>query len=99
MVLLDTNIQVFQPWIQRRRLAFAKHKHVISGILRHLRQRALGRLLDDTGEPNIDVIKKLVFVSSNLWLLTHSPFHLKKKSMFHDICCHLSDSLKVTVFL
>ncbi|CAN1249037.1 Sodium/calcium exchanger NCL [Linum perenne] len=28
--------QVFQPWVQRRRLAFAKHKHVISGILRHV---------------------------------------------------------------
>ncbi|KAL9443984.1 hypothetical protein AB3S75_017206 [Citrus x aurantiifolia] len=51
--------QVFQPWIQKRRLAFAKHKHVISGILKHLRQRALGRLLTDSGEPNIDVIKKL----------------------------------------
>ncbi|KAH9763847.1 Sodium/calcium exchanger NCL [Citrus sinensis] len=53
------NAQVFQPWIQKRRLAFAKHKHVISGILKHLRQRALGRLLTDSGEPNIDVIKKL----------------------------------------
>ncbi|KAK3198789.1 hypothetical protein Dsin_022204 [Dipteronia sinensis] len=51
--------QVFQPWIQRRRIAYAKHKHVISGILKHLRQRALGRLLNDQGEPNIDVIKKL----------------------------------------
>ncbi|XP_010519243.1 PREDICTED: uncharacterized protein LOC104798750 [Tarenaya hassleriana] len=51
--------QVFQPWIQRRRLAFAKHKHVISGILRHLKQHALGRLLDDNGEPNEHVIRKL----------------------------------------
>lgn len=56
------NAQVFQPWIQKRRLAFAKHKHVISGILKHLKQRALGRLLTDSGEPNIDVIKKLVFI-------------------------------------
>ncbi|KAJ0101041.1 hypothetical protein Patl1_04784 [Pistacia atlantica] len=51
--------QVFQPWIQRRRLAYAKHKHVISGFLRHLRKRALGRLLNDRGEPDKDVIKKL----------------------------------------
>ncbi|WZZ47615.1 hypothetical protein YC2023_043874 [Brassica napus] len=51
--------QVFQPWIQRRRLAFAKHKHVISGILRHLKQHALGRLLDDEGQPDEHVIRRL----------------------------------------
>ncbi|KAL5736452.1 hypothetical protein ACOSP7_030868 [Xanthoceras sorbifolium] len=51
--------QVFQPWIQRRRLAYAKHKHVISGVLKQLRQRALGRLLNDEGEPNVEVIRKL----------------------------------------
>ncbi|XVF70103.1 hypothetical protein PTKIN_Ptkin11bG0135500 [Pterospermum kingtungense] len=51
--------QVFQPWIQRRRLAFAKHKHVISGILRHLKKHALGSLLTDDGEPDIEIIKKL----------------------------------------
>ncbi|CAL1373373.1 unnamed protein product [Linum trigynum] len=51
--------QVFQPWVQRRRLAFAKHKHVISGILKHLKQRSLGRLLDDDGEPDREVIRKL----------------------------------------
>ncbi|CAH8283802.1 unnamed protein product [Eruca vesicaria subsp. sativa] len=51
--------QVFQPWIQRRRLAFVKHKHVISGILKHLKQHALGRLLDDEGQPDEHVIRKL----------------------------------------
>ncbi|KAB2095713.1 hypothetical protein ES319_A01G058600v1 [Gossypium barbadense] len=51
--------QVFQPWIQRRRLAFAKHKHVISGILRHLKKHALGRLLTDDGEPDTEIIRKL----------------------------------------
>uniref|UniRef100_A0A2P2JRC5 Uncharacterized protein MANES_15G090800 n=1 Tax=Rhizophora mucronata TaxID=61149 RepID=A0A2P2JRC5_RHIMU len=51
--------QVFQPWIQRRRLAYARLKHVISGILMHLRQRALGRLLTDDGQPNKEVIEKL----------------------------------------
>ncbi|KAK8527463.1 hypothetical protein V6N13_085293 [Hibiscus sabdariffa] len=51
--------QVFQPWIQRRRLAFVKHKHVISGILRHLKMHSLGRLLTDDGEPNTEIIKKL----------------------------------------
>ncbi|XP_058095700.1 sodium/calcium exchanger NCL1-like [Magnolia sinica] len=51
--------QVFQPWIQRRRLAYAKHKHVISGILRHAQKDALGKLLTEDGEPNIPVIRKL----------------------------------------
>ncbi|XP_028077254.1 sodium/calcium exchanger NCL1-like [Camellia sinensis] len=52
-------IQVFQPWIQRRKLAYAKHKHIISGILRHLKKSALGRLLADDGTPNKEVIDKL----------------------------------------
>ncbi|GLT76338.1 hypothetical protein SLA2020_480070 [Shorea laevis] len=51
--------QVFQPWIQQRRIDYVKHKRVISGILQNLKQRALGRLLSDEGEPNVDVIKKL----------------------------------------
>ncbi|CAL9131734.1 unnamed protein product [Musa acuminata var. zebrina] len=51
--------QVFQPWIQRRRLAYAKHKHVISGILIHAQMQSLGRIINDDGEPNISVVKKL----------------------------------------
>ncbi|CAA3009484.1 sodium calcium exchanger family [Olea europaea subsp. europaea] len=51
--------QVFQPWVQRRRLAYAKHKHVISGILRYLRQRTLGRLSTEDGKPDEEVLKKL----------------------------------------
>ncbi|XP_059284032.1 sodium/calcium exchanger NCL-like [Lycium ferocissimum] len=51
--------QVFQPWIQTRRLVYVKHKHVISGILKHLKKHALGRLFTDHGTPNIEVIEKL----------------------------------------
>ncbi|KAI9086061.1 hypothetical protein K1719_032138 [Acacia pycnantha] len=51
--------QVFQPWIQRRRLAYVKHKHVIFGVLRHLKKQALGRLLKEDGEPDREIIKKL----------------------------------------
>lgn len=50
--------QIVQPWIQTRRLEYAKYKLVMSGILRHVRIRALGQLIDPTGKPNIDVIKK-----------------------------------------
>ncbi|KAL6535952.1 hypothetical protein OROHE_012796 [Orobanche hederae] len=51
--------QVFQPWIQRRRLAYAKHKHVISGILKNLKMRSLGKLSTDDGRPNDEVLTKL----------------------------------------
>ncbi|KAL6554182.1 hypothetical protein OROMI_019855 [Orobanche minor] len=51
--------QVFQPWIQKRRLAYAKHKHVISGILKNLKMRSLGKLSTDDGRPNDEVLTKL----------------------------------------
>ncbi|KDP36272.1 hypothetical protein JCGZ_09837 [Jatropha curcas] len=51
--------QVAQPRIQRRKLAYAKYKHLMAGILEHFRKRALGRLLDDYGQPNIVLLKKL----------------------------------------
>ncbi|XP_058779564.1 sodium/calcium exchanger NCL [Vicia villosa] len=51
--------QIFQPWIQKRKLEYIKHKHVILGLLKHLKMRSLGRLLKDNGEPDTDVIRKL----------------------------------------
>ncbi|KAI3441493.1 uncharacterized protein J3R85_002077 [Psidium guajava] len=51
--------QVVQPWIQKRRLAYVQHKRVVFGFLRHIRMRALGRLLTDDGELNKDVVEKL----------------------------------------
>ncbi|CAO2199534.1 unnamed protein product [Urochloa humidicola] len=59
LVLSYCLYQVFQPWIQRRKLAYAKHKHMISGILKHAQMQALGRLLNEDGTPNVEVIKKL----------------------------------------
>ncbi|KAH7860522.1 hypothetical protein Vadar_014429 [Vaccinium darrowii] len=59
MLLSYCLYQIFQPRIQRRRIAFAKHKHVMSGILKHLKMRSLGRLLKDDGTPNEEVIEKL----------------------------------------
>ncbi|PWA45584.1 sodium/calcium exchanger family protein / calcium-binding EF hand family protein [Artemisia annua] len=45
-------LQVVQPKLQRRRLAFAKHKHVRSRILKYLKEHAGGRLMDENGDPN-----------------------------------------------
>ncbi|XP_042948770.1 sodium/calcium exchanger NCL-like [Carya illinoinensis] len=54
--------QVLQPGIQRRKISYVKHKRVILGLLRHLKDRAVGRLLSDNGEPNEEGIKKLFSV-------------------------------------
>ncbi|XP_061969860.1 sodium/calcium exchanger NCL [Populus nigra] len=51
--------QVFQPWIQERKLEYTRHKLVMSGILKHLKQRALGRLLTDDSSLDENVVKKL----------------------------------------
>ncbi|TVU33244.1 hypothetical protein EJB05_25035, partial [Eragrostis curvula] len=51
--------QIFQPWIQRRRLEYARHKHVMSGLLTHVQTHAFGRIFHDDGTPNVPVIEKL----------------------------------------
>ncbi|CAI9286519.1 unnamed protein product [Lactuca saligna] len=51
--------QVYQPTLQKRHLDFAKHKHVRSRILKYLKKRALGRLVDSHGEPNREVLIRL----------------------------------------
>ncbi|CAL5390757.1 unnamed protein product [Camellia sinensis] len=51
--------QVFQPWIQRRRLAYVKDKHVILGFLKYLKMRALGRFIKDNGDLNTEIVEKL----------------------------------------
>ncbi|PAN04963.1 hypothetical protein PAHAL_1G105100 [Panicum hallii] len=59
LVLAYCLYQVFQPWIQRRRLEYARLKHVMSGLLRHAQMHVFGRLLDEDGTPNVPVIEKL----------------------------------------
>ncbi|KAL5729968.1 hypothetical protein ACHQM5_002855 [Ranunculus cassubicifolius] len=51
--------QVCQPWIQKRKLDFLRHKHVIAGALKYLKNHELGRLVGDDGEADIEFIKKL----------------------------------------
>ncbi|PWZ20156.1 Sodium/calcium exchanger NCL2 [Zea mays] len=59
LVLAYCLYQVFQPWVQRRRLEYAGLKHVMSGLLRHAQTHIFGRLLREDGTPNIPVIEKL----------------------------------------
>ncbi|XP_078431411.1 sodium/calcium exchanger NCL2-like isoform X1 [Wolffia australiana] len=52
--------QVVQPWIQERRLAYAKRKQIIARILQREHAVIRGGLLDrQTGRPNEDAIKKI----------------------------------------
>ncbi|XP_030549701.2 sodium/calcium exchanger NCL-like [Rhodamnia argentea] len=51
--------QVFQPWIQRRRLAYAKHRQVIFGFLIHVKKHALGRLMTDDGKVDTEIVDRL----------------------------------------
>ncbi|KAJ9671512.1 hypothetical protein PVL29_025288 [Vitis rotundifolia] len=51
--------QIFQPWIQQRRLEYVKHDHLVIRILRYFQEHALGKLLTDDGAPNISAIRGL----------------------------------------
>ncbi|KAI4976088.1 hypothetical protein ZWY2020_049695 [Hordeum vulgare] len=51
--------QIFQPWIQRRKLEYSRLKHVMSGLLKHAQMHTFGHLIDDDGTPNVSVIEKL----------------------------------------
>lgn len=51
-------MQIFQPWIQQRRLEYVKHEHLILRILKHVQNHALGRILADDGSPNVDAIRR-----------------------------------------
>ena len=50
-------MQIFQPWIQQRRLEYVKHDHLVIRILRYFQEHAVGKLLTDEGAPNISVIR------------------------------------------
>ena len=69
-------LQVFHPSVLKTRLTHAKDKHMMSRIVKHLKCCTLGRLLTANGEPDREVIKKLVFVIiSTSFLFEYVPFN------------------------
>ncbi|KAF8029934.1 hypothetical protein BT93_E2372 [Corymbia citriodora subsp. variegata] len=50
---------IYQPWIQRQRLAYVEDKHFFFGLLIHLRRRTLGPFLTDDGKLFDNVMEKL----------------------------------------
>ncbi|KAJ8556066.1 hypothetical protein K7X08_022824 [Anisodus acutangulus] len=51
--------QIFQPWIQKRRLEYIKHEHFVVDILKHVQEHTIEKLLQEDGSPNTPAIRKL----------------------------------------
>ncbi|KAI3457398.1 hypothetical protein Pfo_014061 [Paulownia fortunei] len=51
--------QFFQPKIQRRRLMYIKHEHLVVDILKQVQNQTMGRLLTENGSPNVSTIRRL----------------------------------------
>ncbi|KAL2483574.1 sodium/calcium exchanger family protein/calcium-binding EF hand family protein [Forsythia ovata] len=51
--------QVFQPWIQKRRLLYIKHEHLVVDVLKHVQNQTMGRVLTENGSPNLLAIRRL----------------------------------------
>ncbi|XP_052178502.1 sodium/calcium exchanger NCL1-like isoform X2 [Diospyros lotus] len=58
-LLLYFFYQIFEPWIQNRRLDYVKHEHLVLDILKHVQRHAMGRLLSEDGSPNLMAIRGL----------------------------------------
>ncbi|KAL9366734.1 hypothetical protein Peur_037933 [Populus x canadensis] len=51
--------QIFEPWIQKRRLEYVKYNEGLLRILQLLQEHALGIILTGDGAPNINAIQRL----------------------------------------
>ncbi|KAI3753711.1 hypothetical protein L2E82_25772 [Cichorium intybus] len=51
--------QVFEPSIQKRRLSYVKHEHLVLDILKHLQEHTADKILTEDGLPNLPAIKGL----------------------------------------
>ncbi|KAK6157344.1 hypothetical protein DH2020_011592 [Rehmannia glutinosa] len=51
--------QFFHPLIQRRRLLYIKHEHLVVDILNHVHNQTTGKLLTQNGSPNVSTIRRL----------------------------------------
>ncbi|GAB2278004.1 hypothetical protein Dimus_012704 [Dionaea muscipula] len=51
--------QIFQPWIQKRKINFVKGKKIISGFFQLLKKGAFGKLLTQDGKLNDDIATKI----------------------------------------
>lgn len=52
-------VEIFEPWIQKRRLEYVKCNEGLLRILQLVQERALGIILTGDGAPNINAIQRL----------------------------------------
>lgn len=50
--------QLFRPAIQRRRLMYIKHEHLVFDILNRVQNQTSGKLLTENGSPNVSTIRR-----------------------------------------
>ncbi|MCD9645059.1 hypothetical protein HAX54_033712 [Datura stramonium] len=51
--------QILNPWMQERSLEYSKYENLLAGFLHHVQRHARGKLIDEEGQPDINVIKRL----------------------------------------
>ncbi|XP_027926738.1 sodium/calcium exchanger NCL2-like isoform X1 [Vigna unguiculata] len=51
--------QIFEPWVQKRRLEYVKHDHLILRILQDVQKNTLQRIFTRNGTPNVSAIRRL----------------------------------------
>ncbi|KAK7244214.1 hypothetical protein RIF29_39033 [Crotalaria pallida] len=58
-LLLYFIYQMFEPWVQKRRLEYVRHDHLILRIINDVQQNTLQRILTKHGTPNLSGIRRL----------------------------------------
>ncbi|KAM3306707.1 hypothetical protein P3S67_013577 [Capsicum chacoense] len=53
--------QLWDPWIQKRSLEYSKYENLLDAFLQHVQRHAKGKLVDEQGRPDIQVIERLFF--------------------------------------
>ncbi|MFS7984372.1 putative EF-hand domain pair protein CML [Helianthus anomalus] len=51
--------QVFEPSIQKRRLSYVKHEHLVLDLLKHIQEHTAEKILTEDGLANLTAIKSL----------------------------------------
>ncbi|CAN4091967.1 unnamed protein product [Withania somnifera] len=51
--------QLWDPWIQERSLEYSKYENLLAAFLDHVQRHARGKLIDEQGRPDIQVIERL----------------------------------------
>ncbi|KAJ1690946.1 hypothetical protein LUZ63_015101 [Rhynchospora breviuscula] len=59
LVLAYAFYQIFQPWVQKRRLEYVRLKLLMSGILHHFESKFLTKLTGEDGSPDTSAISNL----------------------------------------